>query len=149
MIVRGQGIALDAPEGWDARISRDPEGDLAVVHLASFALPAELGGFGGEAIDRMPDDGIVISVLEYEPSFAEEPLFGRDAFPPRFRLREMDPAALTHARPLCSGAQRFAVASGRPLCVYLVVGVSPSPARLVRDANRVIASLWVSPREGA
>lgn len=147
MIVRGQGLAVHAPEGWDLRIGRDPEDGLAVLHAASFALPPRIGGFGGEAIDLMPDDGVVVTVLEYGAELAGAPLFPvRARLPARFRLRDLDPAALTHGRPLRAGAQRFARVSGRPLCVYVVVGVLPSPAKLLRAANRVLGSVEVAGR---
>lgn len=148
MIVSGHGLALDAPPGWDVRIVCEPEGGLACLHAASFALPRRLGGFGGEAIDAMPDDGLVFTVLEYEPAFSRDPLFARGRGLGGFRLRDLDPAALTRGRPRRAGAQSFGVAAGRPLCVYLVVGVFPSPARLVRQANRALRSLRVAPRDG-
>jgi hypothetical protein len=148
VIVRGHGLAVDAPAGWDVRIGRDPDDELAVLHLASFALPPSVGGFGGEAIDAMPDDGVVVSVLEYGADVSDAPLFPpRDRLPARFRLRDLDPAALTRGRPRRAGAQRFARVAGRPLCVYVVVGWIPSPARLLRAANRVLASVAVGPRE--
>lgn len=144
----GEGIAVDAPAGWDVRIGSDPDGDLAVLHLASFALPSSVGGFGGEAIDAMPDDGVVIAVLEYDAAHAGRRLFRRTGFP-RLRVGDLDPAALTHGRPLRAGAQRFAVLAGRPFCAYVVVGVAPSPRRLLGVANRVLASIDVSPRAAA
>ena len=146
MRVSGQGISVDAPAGWDVRIGRDPDDELAVLHLASFALPPSVGGFGGEAIDAMPDDGVVIAVLEYDRGFAPRRLFARQTAFPALRVSDLDPAALTRGRPRRAGAQRFAVLAGRPFCAYVVVGVAPSPRRLLRAANRVLASIDVAPR---
>jgi hypothetical protein len=144
--VSGQGIALDAPAGWDVRISRDPDDGLAVVHAASFPLPAAIGGFGGEAIDAMPPDSVVLTLLEYEAAAAGRGLFaGRAAFS-ALRVRDLDPSAITRALPGRAGVQRFAVLAGRPFCAYVVVSRSARPRRLLETANRVIASLEIAPR---
>lgn len=146
MRVSGHGIALDAPKGWDVRIGRDPDEGLAVAHLASFPLPPAVGGFGGEAIDAMPPGGVVVSLLEYEPAAAARALFaGRSRFP-RLRVRDLDPAAITHAMPGRAGAQRFAVLGGRPFCAYVVVSAARDVRPLLDAANRALASVEVAPR---
>ncbi|MDX6555648.1 MAG: hypothetical protein QOD86_1843 [Miltoncostaeaceae bacterium] len=146
MRVSGQGIALDAPPGWDVRIARDPDDGLAVVHAASFPLPPAVGGFGGEAIDAMPPESVVLSLLEYEPAAAGRGLFaGRAAFA-ALRVRDLDPSAITRALPGRAGVQRFAVLAGRPFCAYVVVSRSARPRRLLETANRLLASLEIAPR---
>ena len=146
MRVSGQGIALDAPAGWDVRISRDPDDGLAVVHAASFPLPPAVGGFGGEAIDAMPPESVVLSLLEYEPAAAGRGLFAGRAGFSALRVRDLDPAAITHAIGGRAGVQRFAVLAGRPFCAYVVISRSARPRRLLEAANRVLRSLSVAPR---
>jgi hypothetical protein len=144
--VSGQGIALDAPAGWDVRISRDQDDGLAVVHAASFPLPPAVGGFGGEAIDAMPPESVVLSLLEYEPAAAGRALFAGRAGFSALRVRDLDPAAITHSMAGRAGVQRFAVLAGRPFCAYVVVSRSARPRRLLEAANGLLGSLRVVPR---
>ena len=44
-----------------------------------------------------------------------------------------------------SGVQRFFTEAGRPFCLYLVVGSWPNPWKLLRQANRVLRTLAITP----
>ena len=59
---------LDLPVGWEARgFSRveDGEGErtYSVLHVANFALPAQVADYGGGAVERMGPSHVFIALL--------------------------------------------------------------------------------------
>ena len=144
MKISGYGIHIEVPRGWEARVYRRAEGD-PTLHAGNFPLPMDDGDFGSGAVGRMTDGGIFIALTEYRADLAGEPLFSGPGLPLSVAGSELNPLALQRALPGQSGVQRFFTQAGRPFCLYLVVGSWPNPWKLLRQANRVLHSLAVTP----
>ena len=144
MKIAGHGLHIDVPRGWEARVYRRAEGD-PTLHAGNFPLPMDDGDFGGRAVGRMTDGGIFIALTEYRPELDGKPLFSGPGLPLAVGDSELNPLALQRALPGQSGVQRFFTEAGRPFCLYLVVGSWPNPWKLLRQANRVLRTLAVTP----
>jgi hypothetical protein len=144
MRLQAHGIAMDLPSGWDARIWLR-EGGGPVVHAANVALPTTDGDFATAATSTLPRDGVVVVLVEYEPEESGAPLFA--ASPPgSIDPSELSPATLLHRRPGQRGLQRFFTASGRALCLYVVVGSAAHAGDLATAVSGVLATLRVTGR---
>lgn len=145
--IEGHGIAVDVPAGWDAEIYVRPDGAAALplLHMATFALPAGRGDFGGGAVERMGSRDIFMSLSEYGAESVGTPLFATGALTP-VPPEAFDTQALQRPiAPQC-GWQRFATLSGRPLCLYVVLGHHRLRARLAAEAQSVVETITIDPR---
>jgi hypothetical protein len=170
MRLAGSGVEVTVPAGWDARVYTRPlaapalmpnppldpfhrdvqaRGGTASLHAASFALPADDGDFGTGATAEMSPSGTFVALLEYQAGGGLEPGKGLYAGRPPASLApdDFDPRALLRALPGQLGAQRFFTASGRPFCLYAVIGSEAFSRRLV-ELNELVSSLWFSPALG-
>lgn len=158
MPLSGSGVDVTVPAGWDGRIAgRRPEGDLppgevaaaadapttAVVHVASFPLPPDLGDFGSGAVDRMTNRDVFVAIFEYGRESATQPLFATQGVP-RFRGADFSPSTLRTMIPGQSGVQRFFSVNGRAFCIYAVLGSHTRRVGLAGLVNDVVASLRIS-----
>jgi hypothetical protein len=134
------GVALELPAGWDGRIGRRPDG-YAVVHAATFGLPAEDGDFATTATARMPAGGVVVVLVEYEPALAGSGLFAAPGPPARLGAGEFSPATLLRRLPGQAGVQRFFSHAGRAFCLYVVAGAARPDAALAARASAVVETL--------
>jgi hypothetical protein len=141
--IAGYGIHIDVPHGWEARIYKRPQGD-PTLHAGNFPLPVDDGDFGSEAVARMPNEGIFIAVTEYRGDMAGQPLFAHTGVPIPVADSDLSAQGLQRTIPGQSGAQRFFTEKGRPFCLYVVVGSSPSPWKLLKQANTVLKSLSIT-----
>lgn len=144
MRLRGYGIEVDLPAGWDGRIYRRPRGE-ATLHAANFPLPPEDGEFGISATAAMPADGVFVALTEYRRKLAGKGLFAHRGLPLPLRQSDPDPRTLLLARPGQAAIQRFCTVTGRPFCLYLVVGPPPSRAALLRRTSSVLESVSIAP----
>jgi hypothetical protein len=142
MKIAGYGIQIDLPRGWEGKIYRRPEGD-PTVHAGNFPLPAQDGDFGSAAVSGMPANGLFIALTEYRHEDAARQLFAATGLPLPIAPSDLDSHALQRTLPGQSGVQRFFTQSGRPFCLYLVVGSSPTRDKLVEEANRVLRTLSI------
>lgn len=148
MRTTAHGLSIDAPDGWDVRISQTPEG-APILHVATFALRSSDGGFGAAATQRMGADSAFAALVSYQVDAVVRPgvgLFGGGRWSPELRVGKFSPQQLEVTRPGQLGHQRFFTEAGRPFCLYAVV----SPARrsagqLVGDLAAVLATLRFSP----
>ena len=98
------------------------------LHVASFALTADLGQFGAGVTATMGPDGVFAALVEYVVDRHAQPgagLFASRRWQPRLRMGEFGHDRLQVMRPGHLGAQRFFTTEGRPFCLYAVV----APAR--------------------
>lgn len=147
MTVSGQGIAASSVRGWDIRIFRrppdPPETTHAVLHAATFALPASVGDYGDGAVQRMRPDDVFVALCEFHPSSAGSALFASSGLPSPLRPQDFSRTSLQHAVGGQAGVQRFFTASARAWCLYVVIGSFDDRVRLTTRANELISGLEV------
>ncbi len=158
--LRAHGIGVDAPAGWDGRISvrRDgaadriftangtrmvPTRSRPVMHLANFGIPGAIGDFGSGAVELMGENDVFTVLFEHEPESVGTALFRSVGIPQALSVQDFEPSTLRRGIPGQSGYQGFFQESGRAFCLYVVLGSHARRARLVPLVNRVLASLAI------
>ncbi|HTU97629.1 MAG TPA: hypothetical protein VMF14_17410 [Solirubrobacteraceae bacterium] len=144
MRTTAHGLSVDVPAGWEARIVRLPE-SAPYLHLASFALTADVGQFGAGATAAMGPDTAFAALVEYLVDRHARPgtgLFASRRWPPRLRVGEFGHDRLQVMRPGHLGAQRFFTVGRRPFCLYTVIApVRRRPAQLIGELSAVLATV--------
>lgn len=149
MILERHGIRIELPRSWSGRIFSRQDG-TATLHAANYALALADGEFGDRSTGAMRPGHSFMALTEYTVGEGLKPgsgLFGKAGL----RL-PLDPAALTarglaHPRPEQVGAQWFFTASGRPVCLYVVLaGERVSRRRQLAGVDHVLRSLSLHPR---
>ena len=160
MQLSSQGITVALPTGWEGRIIKRAEArsvaattraavtglaerTYPITHLGNFALPAERGDFGSGAVDLMGPTHVFISLIEFGPESVGQPLFARNGLPTRLRPSQFSPNAMQRAIPGQGASQTFCTVSGRPFCVYVVLGSFAEAATLAPMANEVLAATTI------
>lgn len=165
--LRGHGVRVALPARWEGRIYRRPEpgadpalgGALgitdpvhpsalgspgertySVTHLATFPLPPGRGDFGTGAVERMDVTDVFLSLLEFGPDCDDTALFAPQGLP-RPTADDFSPNALQRRLLGQSGFQHFCTVSGRPLCVYVVLGSHSRRHRLVPRLHEALAGV--------
>jgi len=139
------GLEVRVPAGWEGRVFRLP-GTGATMHAANFALPPGDGSFGAAAVSEMAADGVFVALVEFSPRLAGQGLFAHQGIPAPLRARDASPRAMQRLVPGRAGVQRFFSHGGRAFCLYAVVGSRPSRDALIRQANRLLGTVRISPR---
>ncbi len=157
-VLRAHGVALDLPNGWEGRIRRrdarraatgpvafgpPTDGTAAVAHAATFALPAEVGDFGGGAVEHMRHRDLFVALVEYDRDSVGTALFRRSGIPRRLRPDVFDPQALQRTLPGQAGTQVFFTDHGRAFCLYVVLGSHLRRGGAVPAVNQVLAGLHI------
>jgi hypothetical protein len=156
------GIDIDLPQTWEGRIftrgpgvvpsgpaSRTSSTDeapasLPILHAANFALPVEVGDFGGGAVELMNSSHIFLAVVDYGSESAGTPLFAARTVPRRLTVNDFRADTLQRTLAGQSGTQRFFTAAGRGFCLYVVLGTHLLRGRLIPILNGVIGTLAIS-----
>jgi hypothetical protein len=160
--LRGDGIQAELPGGWEGAIRRAPaalaDGDgqaraqsaeppaPPVVHLATFALPADRGDFGSGAVELMRDGDSFVALLEYGAEEAGTALFAAQGLPRRLDPRVFHPRSLQRQLPGQAGWQHFFTEAGRPFCLYVVLGDHTDAHRQLRRIEQVLAGVTIEER---
>ena len=143
-LVRGHGISVELPEGWQARVAKRGEG--ALLHVATFPLLVSDGDFGAAATGRMRRGDAFASLVEYVDPAVIRPavgLYGRRR-PPRPQYHEFTPMTLQVTRNGQLGWQRFFTESSRTCCLYAVIMPGAQrPQKLVRRLADVLSTLRI------
>jgi hypothetical protein len=147
VILEAHGLRIELPARWSGRVFRR-DGGNATLHAGDFPLALTDGEFGDRSTSAMPAVASFIALTEYVSGSGLDP--GSGLFASRRIPLPLDPtrfaaSRLAHPRPGQAGMQHFFTASGRPMCVYLVIAGGRGPRRaqlLVLD--RVLASLRVA-----
>jgi len=170
MKLRGHGMALDAPPGWEVRIGRRaPDGPAPaaqtlaasasaaqepaavprpVLHAATIALPEVRGDFGGSVTGRLREQDVFVSLFEYGPEAVTSPLFATRGRPDP-SATDFSPAGLQRSIAGQSGRQYFFQESGRAFCLYVVLGSHARRAGLVRQVRTLLAGLDLDAAAGS
>ena len=156
--IAAHGLRVELPRTWEGRLYRrvgplrhaghpeahgHPDASVnPVLHLANFALPPSRGDFGTGAVERMGPRHVFVALVEYDREEAGRPLFAASGVP-RPRLGDFAPSALQRIIPGQLGCQRFFTESGRPMCLYVVLGSRRHAEELVAETDVVLSGLEV------
>jgi hypothetical protein len=146
------GIGVDAPAGWDARIyKREPEDAVAtthpILHAANFALPTDRGDFGSGAVDVMGSQHVFVSLMEFHPDAAKTELFEPEGLP-TLRPEMFSPRKLQRTIEGQAGCQFFFNQGGRAFCLFVVLGDYGNRIKLTKVANELVARLDLGSADG-
>ena len=152
--ISDRGITVDLPAGWEADFYRRnaafaplaeghaPEVTTTIAHFANWPLPNERGDFGGGAVELMRLDDILIVLFEYGEAERGTALFSSTTVPWPLRAADFDANRLQRPLPGQAGLQQFfSSASGRPFCLFVVLGSGRDAEALVTQANEVLSTL--------
>ena len=135
------GLTITLPTRWQDRIYKRRSG-LPVLHAANFRLPQPDDDVGTKAIKAMRKSSVFIALLESEGTGGAR--FRKLAVPPQVRqadfvaMFEGVPASHAFARLLFTTRRRY-------FQLWVQFEVRPPSARLLRQANRVLETLRISP----
>lgn len=151
------GLGVELPRGWDGRITDRRRGEAfriaeageeigtggALLHAGTFPLPEGRGDFGGGAVETMRRGDVFIAVFEYDRDSAGTALFANKGVPRQLTPNDFDGRSLQRLIPGHLGVQRFFSESGRAFCLYVVLADDGDIASLVREANKMLATLTI------
>ena len=151
--LRAHGIEASLPAGFEGRIFvRGTVGDevpYPVAQFASFALPEQVGDFGGGAVNLMGTNDIFAVLFEYGPESLGRRLFARPGMPRSLTTADFRPYVLRRGLSGQSGTQWFFTEAGRPFTLYVVLGSHARRNSLVPRVNDLIGALSVHPVSAA
>ena len=132
------GVTVVLPDGWEARARlRSGTSRNLLLHAATVPLPAERGDFGSGVVETLGPDDVFVSLFEYDPADARQPLFDAKGLP-AVRPADFSQAVLQRTGRGQTGAQWFFSTAGRAFCLHVVLG---SHSRRAAGATRVTALL--------
>jgi hypothetical protein len=150
--INGFGIGIGIPPGWDGRIFRRQPQDASastnpVTHIGNFALPINAGDFGNGAYTIMGPNGIFLSLVEYDPAQASDPLFAAlQQIPTNIDGSCFNPNAMPVVVSGMAGRQFFFTVAKRAFCAFAVIGDYTRRDLLAAQLNPVMAGLQIAPR---
>ncbi len=147
--LQAHGITAPLPSGFEGRIFVRPaiggEVPYPVAHFATFALPADVGDFGGGAVNLMGPNDIFVVLFEYGPESLGRNLFARQGMPRQLSPDDFRPYLLRRGLGGQSGTQWFFTDEGRPFTLYVVLGSHTRRGALVPRANALLGTVAISP----
>lgn len=147
--LRAHGIAAALPSGFEGRIGQRPVQGVgvtnAVAQFSTFALPGEVGDFGGGAVNLMGSDDIFAVLFEYGADSVGTRLFAHQGMPRRLAASDFQPQVLRRGISGQAGTQWFFTESGRPFTLYVVLGSQARRPVLVPRVNSLLGGLSVEP----
>ena len=145
--IRAHGIEAPLPAGFEGRIFIRPpvatEVTYPVAHFATFSLPAEVGDFGGGAVNLMGVSDIFAALFEYGPESLGKRLFERQGMPRSLATADFRPSVLRRGLGGQSGTQWFFTETGRPFSLYVALGSHVRRSALVPRVNSLIANVAI------
>lgn len=166
-ILSGYGVSVALPAEWEGRIFRRPEPTAVfspqarrpaaahpgtdgwagerthpVVHLATFALPAQRGDYGSGAVEIMDAADVFLALLEFGPECLGSALFSAAGIP-TLRAASFNPQALQRHLPGQAGCQVFFTAAARAWCLYVVIGDARRAAAASARVNALLTRIEV------
>jgi len=147
--MQAHGITAPLPPGFEGRIFRRQatgiEQSFPVAHFATFALPGEVGDFGGGAVNLMGNTDVFASLFEYGSDSLGTRLFARRGMPRKLSTDSFHPYVLRRGLVGQSGTQWFFTEADRPFTLYVVLGSHTRRAALVPRVNDLLSGLTVHP----
>jgi hypothetical protein len=146
-VLGANGVTVVVRRGWEVEFSelKPPPGapTRSLVHLANFALPADRGDYGSGAVEAMDGGGILLVLMEFDPSAGSLSLFAGHGMPTAVDAADFSPEALQRRLPGQAGMQRFFRAADRAFGLYVVLGSVRSVELLVPEANRSLGGITI------
>jgi hypothetical protein len=145
--MHAHGIGAGLPSGFEGRIFRRQGNGIevtnAVAQFATFALPDEVGDFGGGAVHLMGNDDIFAVLFEYGAESVGARLFAHQGIPRELAGADFQPQVLRRGLTGQAGTQWFFTEAGRPFTFYAVLGSHARRSVLVPRVNELLAGLRV------
>ena len=142
-----QGLEIELPDGWDARIYRretaDGEVTRRAMHAANFPLPTNLGDYAVGAAEQMTAGDVLVVLLEFDPDRAGQGLFRNEGLPTGLSAGDFSPTAMPRAIPGRTAAQWFFSLNDRAFCLYVVLGSHTERAGMMDLVNRVVETVRI------
>ncbi|HJV09553.1 MAG TPA: hypothetical protein VJ653_07720 [Acidimicrobiales bacterium] len=146
-VLSRQGLEIELPDGWDARIyQREAEVEAITrraLHAANFALPTGLGDYAVDAVEQMTTGDVLVVLLEFDPDRAGQGLFRNEGLPAGLGAGDFSPTAMPRAVAGRTAAQWFFSLNGRAFCLYVVLGTHAGRADLLPLVNQVVQTLKI------
>jgi len=147
--MHAHGIGAGLPSGFEGRIFRRQGNGIevtnAVAQFATFALPEEVGDFGGGAVQLMGRDDVFAVLFEYGPESIGTRLFAHQGMPRALGTGDFQPHVLRRGITGQAGTQWFFTEAGRPFTFYAVIGSHARRSLLVPRVNQLLSGLSVAP----
>lgn len=150
MRMDAHGISVDAPAGWEVRITRRAaEGHepgshrRPVLHAATVPLPVVRGDFGGGVTGLLTSEDVFVSLFEQDPGASRTALFADSGFPVP-TLADFSPNRLQRSIPGQSGGQWFFHVGDRAFSLYVVLGSHARRAELFGKVAPLVRSVHLS-----
>lgn len=142
------GIRMRVPPGWEGRMSRQletGEGESAfpVIHASTVPLSGPRADYGGGVVERLGNNDVFISFVEFGPEEAGTALFKEVDEMPTLQSAMFHRNQLQRRIRGQAGVQHFFTLNGRPFCLYVVLGSIARAPELVVKANEMLAGLSV------
>jgi hypothetical protein len=147
--LKGFGIDIDVPPGWDGHVFRralragTPHRVWPTAHIGNFPLPPERGDFGSGAVEQMGPGHVLVMLVEYDPASSRMPLFKQQGLPIPLDANWFKPEMLQRRLPGQAGLQRFFSIAGRAYSLYVVIGSHLDRGSLVAAANDVLRTVKI------
>lgn len=147
--LQAHGIAAALPNGFEGQIFQRQLGGGAVTRpvaqFATFPLPAQVGDFGGGAVDLMGPTDVFVVLFEYGPESLGRALFARQGMPRSLGPLDFRPYTLRRGLPGQSGTQWFFTEAGRPFTLYVVLGGHAQRQGLLPQVNELLQRIAIQP----
>jgi hypothetical protein len=136
------------PEGWEARIAQqletgDGERSFQVLHASTGPLSGPRADYGGGVVERLGQEDVFVSLIEFGPDEAGSALFKDVDRLPVLEVGQFHRNQLQRRIRGQAGVQHFFTYQGRPYCLYVVLGSIARAPELVVKANELLAGLAV------
>ncbi|HEY4929527.1 MAG TPA: hypothetical protein VIH95_10290 [Acidimicrobiales bacterium] len=143
------GIGAGLPSGFEGRIVKRQGSGIevanAVAQFSTFALPSDVGDFGGGAVNLMGNNDIFAVLFEYGSDSVGTRLFAHQGMPRPLGTSDFQPHVLRRGLTGQSGTQWFFTELGRPFTLYVVLGSHARRSVLVPRVNRLLEGLTIEP----
>lgn len=158
--VRGHGLSVDPPSGWEVSIYRRAGDDPAlarsevgeggttnpVLHVATVPLSEGRGDYGSTVVERLGDLDAFVALVEFDPDAASTALFATSPVPRSLRAGAFAGHTLQRVIAGQGGLQAFASEGGRAFCLYAVLGSLRARTTVVPRINEALGTLEVDSR---
>jgi len=144
-----EGLTAKVPEGWDCRIGKQFESGqgertFLVLHAATRPLTGPRADYGGGVVEELGANDVFVGLIEFGPDEADSALFKQVTELPTLDVSQFHRNQLQRRIRGQAGVQHFFTLSGRPFCLYVVLGSIANATVLVARANGFLLGMSVA-----